>query len=57
VNGIPALVVLDAMSGQIVVSMSESRAEVMQACQGGDDRIEEMFKSWIARIPRESLVR
>jgi hypothetical protein len=57
VNGIPALVVLDAMSGQIVVPMSESRAEVMQACQGGDDRIEEMLQSWIARIPQESQVR
>jgi hypothetical protein len=50
------LVVLDAMSGQIVIPMSETRGEVMKACQGGDDRIEVMLQSWIARIPQESQV-
>ena len=54
VNGIPCLVVLDAMSGQIVVTMSEARGEVIQACRGGQARIDEMMKSWLARIPNES---
>lgn len=42
------------MSGQIVVPMSETRSEVMQACQGGEARIETMLESWIAHIPQES---
>lgn len=54
VRGIPALVVLDSMSGQIVVPASESRREVMQACQRGDEGIEQMLDSWISRIPQES---
>jgi len=54
VRGIPALIVLDAISGQIVVPASESRREVMQACQRGDEGIEEMLDSWITRIPQES---
>ena len=54
VNGIPSLVVLDAMSGQIVVTMPEARGEVMQACRDGQVRIDEMMKSWLARIPSES---
>lgn len=44
------------MSGQIVVPMSETRGEVMQACQGGDDLVEKMLESWIAQIPQESQV-
>lgn len=54
VRGIPALIVLDAMSGNIVVPASDSRREVMQACQRGDDGIEDMLESWIARTPQES---
>lgn len=54
VRGIPALVVLDSISGQIVVQASESRREVMQACQRGDEGIEEMLESWISRIPQDS---
>ena len=54
VRGIPALVVLDAMSGHVVVPKEETRRDVMQACQRGDDGIEEMLDSWIARIPQES---
>lgn len=42
------------MSGQIVVPISQSRAEVMQACQSGDERVEELLQSWIAQIPPES---
>lgn len=42
------------MSGQIVVPISQSRAEVMQACRGGDERVQELLHSWIAQIPPES---
>lgn len=42
------------MTGQIVVPASDSRREVMQACQRGDEGIEEMLDSWIARTPQES---
>lgn len=54
VRGIPALIVLDSVSGQIVVPASDSRREVMQACQRGDEGIEDMLESWIARTPQES---
>lgn len=55
VRGIPALVILDAVSGQVVVPASQSRQEVMTACQGGDLSIETMLASWLERTPPESL--
>ena len=51
VRGIPSFVVLDAVSGQVVVSANESRQEVVTACRGGDLRIEAMFQSWLGRTP------
>jgi thiol-disulfide isomerase/thioredoxin len=54
VRGIPSLVVLDAISGEIVVNMAEARGEVMQACRGGDENIESMLYTWLGRIPTES---
>lgn len=54
VRGIPSLVVLDAMSGQIVVGADSSRREVMQACNMGDEGIERLLQSWLDRIPTES---
>jgi len=51
VRGIPAFVVLDAVSGEVVVSADESRREVVTACRGGDLRIEAMFQSWLGRTP------
>ena len=54
VRGIPSLVVLDAISGEIVVNMAEARGEVMQACRGGDTSIEAMMYAWLGRIPTES---
>jgi hypothetical protein len=51
VRGIPSFVVLDAVSGQVVVSANESRKEVVTACRGGDLRIEAMFQSWLGRTP------
>jgi peptide-N4-(N-acetyl-beta-glucosaminyl)asparagine amidase len=54
VRGIPALVILDSMSGQIVASVDQARTEVTLACQRGDDGIEDMFKNWLSRAPEES---
>ena len=55
--GIPALVVLESLSGSVVSTKEQSRAEVMKACQGGDDAIEQLLKScWLERIPLESKV-
>jgi Thioredoxin-like/PUB domain len=54
VRGIPALVVLDAMSGQVVVSPADSRTEVVNACNRGDDAIEAMFSSWMDQLPTET---
>jgi thiol-disulfide isomerase/thioredoxin len=54
VRGIPALVVLDAMSGQVVVAADASRGEVSQACSRGESAIEALLQSWLSRIPFES---
>ena len=54
VRGIPALVVLDAMSGQVVVPADASRGEVSQACSRGDSGLEALLQSWRSRIPPES---
>lgn len=55
VRGIPSLVVLDSMSGQIVVPSTETRQLVTQACNRGDEAIKSMFQnSWLEKIPPES---
>ena len=54
VRGIPGLVILDSMSGQIVASAEQSRTEVVQACQRGEKGIEAMMRSWLDRIPDDS---
>ncbi len=54
VLGIPSLVVLDSMSGRIVVSPEDSRRDVHQACQRGERAIEQLFKTWLEKIPEES---
>lgn len=51
VRGIPSFVVLDAVSGQVVVPASQSRQEVVNACRGGEHQIEAMLESWLNRIP------
>lgn len=51
VKGIPFLVVLDPVSGQVVVPGSTSRQEFMGACQRGEMAIENLFKEWIDRLP------
>jgi Thioredoxin-like/PUB domain len=56
ISGIPSLVILDSISGQVVVSSTDSRTLVMQTCQAGTDQaICQMFTShWLNRIPSES---
>jgi len=54
VNGIPCLIVLDTISGAIVVGKEDTRFEVGTACQHGDDAIKNMFSMWSDRIPEES---
>mmetsp|Transcript_16053 Transcript_16053/g.40253 ORF Transcript_16053/g.40253 Transcript_16053/m.40253 type:complete len:1064 (+) Transcript_16053:731-3922(+) len=55
VRGIPSFVVLDAVSGEVVVSANESRREIVSACHAGDLRIEAMFESWLGRTPSSTL--
>jgi len=57
VQGIPALVVLDTVSGNIIVPKEVSRSEVASACQLGDDAIEAMYNTWMNQIPEDSKVR
>jgi Thioredoxin-like len=54
VRGIPALVILDSMSGEIVVSTNQSRQEVSMACSCGDTEISNLFLNWLGRIPSTS---
>eukprot|EP00980_Cylindrotheca_fusiformis_P000481 scaffold119_cov131-Cylindrotheca_fusiformis.AAC.11 len=54
VNGIPSLVVLDAVSGQVVISPSESRQAVAMACRRGEQAIDSMLESWLDRTPTDT---
>lgn len=55
VRGIPSLIILDSVSGQIVVPNTESRQQIMQACRGGDSVIKTMFqRNWLDRVPAET---
>lgn len=54
VKGIPSLVILDALSGQIVVPVTETRQHVQRACNFGDSGIMTMVNDWFARVPQES---
>jgi nucleoredoxin len=54
VRGIPSLVVLDSLSGTIVTSPDESRRDVHQACQRGDDAIARLFHDWLDKVSFET---
>jgi len=54
VRGIPSLVILDSLSGQVVVPNTETRQQVMQACSRGDESIKSMFQTFLDRCPAES---
>ena len=57
VQGIPSLLVLDSISGNIAVTKEQSRNEIQMACQRGEDEIIRMFEqNWLQRIPIESKV-
>ncbi len=57
IQGIPALLVLDSISGNIVVAQEQSRNEIMMACQGGEDEISRLFEQmWLNQVPLESKV-
>lgn len=49
------MVILDALSGRVVVTPDQSRQEVAIACRGGEQAIENMLDSWLERVPQESL--
>lgn len=48
------MVVLDAVSGRVVISPNESRQAVASACQRGEEGIERMMESWLERVPQET---
>lgn len=54
VRGIPSLIILDALSGQIVVTADQSRNEVVNACRRGESAIESLLDSWLERVPSDS---
>lgn len=55
VQGIPSLVILDALSGQIVVTKEQSRRDIMNACRGGDAAIEDLMKNkWLGSLSPET---
>ncbi len=54
VQGIPSLVIIDSLSGRIVVSQDESRRSIHQACQMGESAIESLYHSWLEKVPDES---
>jgi thiol-disulfide isomerase/thioredoxin len=54
VRGIPALVVLDSVSGEVVVTSNDSRREISQACNRGESAIEALLQNWFARISPET---
>jgi hypothetical protein len=56
VRGIPSLVVVDSISGHVVIDNAESRALVLQTCQGGsDESICSMFSThWLSKTPVDS---
>jgi len=55
VQGIPAFIVLDSMSGNIVIPKEQSRTDIMNACRGGDHAIEQLFENnWLQKVPIES---
>jgi thiol-disulfide isomerase/thioredoxin len=54
VRGIPSLVIIDSLSGTIVTSPDESRRDVHQACQRGEEAIERLFRDWLDKVPLET---
>ena len=56
-QGFPTLIVVDSISGSVVVPKEQARSEVSQACLKGDLAIEHLLENeWFERIPAESKV-
>jgi Thioredoxin-like/PUB domain len=54
-KGIPSLVILDSISGQVVVRNSEARQQIMSASNFGDVAIKSMFDDyWLPGVPPDS---
>lgn len=56
INGIPTLVVLDALSGDVVVTAERARTEVTNACRFGSHAIEELVQGWMKSTSDETQV-
>lgn len=54
VRGIPSIVVLDTLSGEVILPGSRIRSEVMSACNQGSTAIETMFLNWLDQVPTET---
>jgi thiol-disulfide isomerase/thioredoxin len=54
VRGIPSLVVIDSLSGMLLTSPDESRRDVHQACQRGEEAIVRLFHNWLNKAPIET---
>lgn len=48
------MLVLDSLSGTIVTSPDESRRDVYQACQRGEDAIARLFHDWLDKVSLET---
>mmetsp|Transcript_3747 Transcript_3747/g.10330 ORF Transcript_3747/g.10330 Transcript_3747/m.10330 type:complete len:1064 (-) Transcript_3747:178-3369(-) len=55
VRGIPSLVILDAVSGQVVVNASASRNELVQATRQGEVGLERLLSEWLNRVPAATI--
>ena len=56
VRHFPHLVIIDSVSGKVIVSGSESQREVTEAYQGGQTGIEHLFASWLDRAPPQTQI-
>jgi peptide-N4-(N-acetyl-beta-glucosaminyl)asparagine amidase len=54
VRGIPSLVILDAVSGEIVADINRSRTDVLMASQKGEEGVQDLMKLWLSLVPSES---
>ncbi len=53
IRGIPAVVIIDAISG-VVVSQEHVRNDIMRGCQRGDKGVVDSCNHWLTLIPEES---
>jgi len=47
-------VVIDTLSGRVVIPPDESRRDVNQACQRGEQAIDTLFQNWLDKSPVET---